>query len=134
MVRKFRIKSDIEELKIIEKAIDEITVLAKVSSNCYGKILVSVLEAVNNAIVHGNKFALDKFVDVAIKWKDEKLSVTVKDEGLGFEPDKIPDPTLPENIEKVNGRGIFLMTKLVDEIKFNKKGNSVAFVFNNITS
>ena len=134
MVRKFRIKSDIEELKIIEKAIDEITVLAKVSSNCFGKILVSVLEAVNNAIVHGNKFALDKFVDVTIKWKDEKFSVTVKDEGPGFKPDKIPDPTLPENIENVNGRGVFLMTKLADEIKFNKKGNSVTFVFNNITS
>ena len=134
MVKRIRIKSEIANLRIIEKAVDEITAQAKVSSNCYGKILVAVLEAVNNAIVHGNKSLPDKFVDVAMKYSDDTFTVIVKDEGPGFSPENVPDPTLPENIENVDGRGIFLMTKLSDEIEFNDKGNMVTFVFNNIAS
>jgi serine/threonine-protein kinase RsbW len=132
MEKKLKIKSDLENLREVEKAIDDITVSAKISHSCYGKILVAVLEAVNNAIAHGNKFSHDKFVDISLKCRGEKLTVVVKDKGAGFSPDTIPDPTLPENIEKFTGRGVFLMTKLADEIKFNKKGNTVTFVFNNI--
>jgi serine/threonine-protein kinase RsbW len=53
----------------------------------------------------------------------------VSDEGKGFKPREIPDPTKPENIESTNGRGVFLMSKLADEIEFNKKGNSVKMTF-----
>jgi len=132
MEKKIKIASDLENLRIVEKAIDEITTAAKISPSCYGKILVAVLEAVNNAIAHGNKFSPDKFVDISLKCRGEKLTIVVKDKGTGFSPKNVPDPTLPENIEKISGRGVFLMTKLADEIKFNKKGNSVTFVFKNI--
>jgi len=134
MEKKIKIASDLENLRIVEKAIDEITAISKISNSCYGKILVAVLEAVNNAIAHGNKFSPDKFVDISLKCRREKLTVIVKDNGSGFSPKNVPDPTLPENIEKISGRGVFLMTKLADEIKFNKKGNIVTFVFNNIAS
>ena len=134
MEKKLKIASDLENLRMVEKAIDEITALKGISHASYGKVLVAVLEAVNNAISHGNKFSPDKFVNISLKCKGSKFTVKVKDEGHGFSHENIPDPTLPENIEKISGRGVFLMTKLADEIKFNKKGNSVTFVFNNIDS
>jgi serine/threonine-protein kinase RsbW len=134
MMKKLKISSDLENLRIVEKEIDEITLSAKISHSNYGKILIAVLEAVNNAIVHGNKALPEKFVDLSLKFKGDKFMVVVKDEGSGFSPEKVPNPTLPENIEKIDGRGIFLMMNLSDEIKFNKKGNSVTLVFNNINS
>ena len=134
MVKKMKISSDLNNLRIVEKALDEITALAKISHVCYGKILVAVLEAVNNAITHGNKFCPDKFVNISLKCEGDKLTAVVKDEGPGFSPENVPDPTLPENIEEINGRGVFLMMKLADEIKFNKKGNWATLIFNNISS
>jgi len=132
MEKRLKIASDLENLREVEKAIDEVTASANIIHTAYGKILVAVLEAVNNAITHGNKFLPNKFVDISLKCRRDKLTVTVKDEGHGFSPAEVPDPTLPENIENIQGRGVFLMTKLADEIKFNKKGNSVTFVFKNI--
>jgi len=134
MIKKLKISSDLENLRIVEKEIDEITTSINVSPKCYGEILVAVLEAVNNAIAHGNKFSPEKSVNISLKFTKDKFSVSVKDEGPGFSPDNVPDPTLPENIEKVSGRGVFLMMKLADEIKFNKKGNCVTITFNDITS
>ena len=134
MIKKLKISSEIENLRIVEKAIDEITALTNISYSCYGKIMVAVLEAVNNAIVHGNKFSSDKFVNISLKSESDKLTVVVKDEGTGFSPESVPDPTLPENIEKISGRGVFLMMKLADEIKFNKKGNTATLIFNDISS
>ena len=63
---------------------------------------------------------------------ENKMVITVTDEGRGFKPREVPDPTKPENIEAMNGRGIFLMKRLADEIQFNKKGNSVKLTFKNI--
>jgi len=134
MVKKLKIGSELENLRIVEKAIDEILSAAEISPSCYGKILVAVLEAVNNAITHGNKFSSDKLVNISLKCADDKLTVVVKDEGTGFSPKNVPDPTLPENIEKFTGRGVFLMTKLADEIKFSKKGNVTTLIFNNIAA
>jgi len=134
MVKELKITSDIESLKIVEKAIDEITAELGISQACYGNIWVGSIESVNNAITHGNKFAPDKFVNVSLKCEDDKFTIIVEDEGCGFSPENVPDPTLPENIEKLTGRGLFLMTKLADEIEFNEKGNLVTLVFNNIFS
>ena len=132
MIKKLRIQSKVENLRAVENAIDNITGEAGISQDNYGKILVSTLEAVNNAIVHGNKADVDKIVDIEIKLDDEELIIIVEDEGVGFIPNIIPDPTKPENIEAINGRGIYLMTKLADNIKFNKRGNKVTMKFKNI--
>ncbi len=132
MIKNIKIESKVSNLGIVENAVDSITREAGISADCYGKILVSVMEAVNNAIIHGNKQDTNKFVDVSIKVDGDLLEVTVTDEGSGFKPGSVPDPTRPENIENVNGRGIFLMKKLTDEIEFNKKGNRVRMKFKNI--
>lgn len=134
MYKNIKIESDISNLRIVEKAIDEATNEIGISQDNYGKILVSTLEAVNNAILHGNKSNPQKIVDIEIAFKANVLKITVKDEGNGFRPEEVPDPTLPENIEELNGRGVYLMSRLSDKLKFSKKGNTVTMIFNNLTT
>jgi serine/threonine-protein kinase RsbW len=134
MHRKLKIESNINNLTIIESAIDEVMNEIGIKQQNYGKILVSTLEAVNNAITHGNKSKKEKMVNVEIIFRNEKLKIKVTDEGLGFLPENVPDPTKPQNLECVNGRGIFLMSRLADEVKYSKKGNAVTMLFKNIRS
>jgi serine/threonine-protein kinase RsbW len=132
MLKQIKIESDIANLNIVENAIDSLTNEIGISLDSYGKILVAVLEAVNNAIVHGNKANLSKKVEINFVIEKNNLNISVTDEGIGFKPEEVPDPTKPENLEAINGRGVFLMSKLADEIEFNKSGNSVTLMFKNI--
>jgi len=134
MFKKIRIESKLSNLRIVENTVDEITSDFGISDNNYGKILISLLEAVNNAIIHGNNLLPGKFVDISIEYKKLILTIKVKDEGHGFTPEGVPDPTIPDNIEEVNGRGVFIMSKLADSIKYSKKGNSVTMTFNIVVS
>jgi serine/threonine-protein kinase RsbW len=133
MYKNIRIESDVTNLRIVEKAIDEVTNEMGISQDNYGKILVSTMEAVNNAIMHGNKSNPEKVVDIEIAFKTNVLKITVEDEGQGFRPEEVPDPTLPENIEEINGRGVYLMSRLSDKLKFSKRGNRVTMIFKNLT-
>lgn len=132
MYKKIKIGSDIINIRVVENAIDEVTNDIGISQDYYGKILVSTLEAVNNAILHGNHSDPKKIVDVAISYKSNYLKIKVKDEGSGFKPDEVPDPTTPEKIESLNGRGVYLMSRLADKIEYSKRGNCVTMTFNNI--
>jgi len=132
MYRKFKIESVLANIRMVENAIDSATSELGISEENYGKILVSTLEAVNNAIIHGNKSDPSKFVGVFISFENSDLIIKISDEGLGFKPEKVPDPTIPENIESINGRGVFLMSHLADKLKYNRKGNSVTMIFKNI--
>jgi serine/threonine-protein kinase RsbW len=134
MYKRIKIQSTTSNIRIVEKAIDETTGEIGISQESYGKILVSTLEAVNNAILHGNGSVPEKVVDIEITYKNGELKIKVSDEGSGFCPEKVPDPTTPENIETLNGRGVYLMSRLADKIKFNKAGNSVTMSFKNILS
>ncbi len=132
MYKKIKIESRMINLRVVETAIDEASSEIKISEENYGKILVSTLEAVNNAIQHGNKSDPDKFVNIDIRFKSNELKIKITDEGIGFRPEEVPDPTLPDNIEALNGRGIYLMSRLADGIKYSKKGNAVTMTFKNI--
>jgi serine/threonine-protein kinase RsbW len=134
MYKKIRIESSVGSLRIVENAIDEATTVIGISQDNYGKILVSVMEAVNNAILHGNHSNPEKMVDIEIYFKSNELTISVTDEGPGFRPETVPDPTTPENIEALNGRGIYLMSHLADKIQYTEKGNSVTMTFKNILS
>ena len=96
----------------------------------YGKISLSVIEAVNNAILSGNKRQPDKMVSLVAEKTDKQFKVTVSDEGEGFDYEVIPDPTLPDNINKITGRGLYLMKTLSDELIFENGGSTVTLVFN----
>jgi len=132
--KRLQIESKMTNMRIIETAIDEITASLGIKADDYGKILVATLEAVNNAITHGNKANPEKIVDVEIIYEKDQMLVKVTDEGPGFDPSTIPDPTKPENIEELSGRGVFLMSKLADAINFNEKGNSVTMTFKEVTT
>ncbi|MFO7620741.1 MAG: ATP-binding protein [Bacteroidales bacterium] len=132
LYKRLKIESVMANMRIVEKAIDEVTASLGIKADDYGKILVATLEAVNNAITHGNKINPEKLVDVEIKYEKNKILITVTDEGPGFDPESVPDPTKPENIEELSGRGVFLMSKLADKIDFNKKGNSVTMTFREV--
>jgi serine/threonine-protein kinase RsbW len=132
MYKRLKIESVTNNLRVVEKAIDEITNDLGIAQDNYGKIMVSAMEAVNNAIVHGNKLNPSKFVNITISHSENEVKIKVIDQGSGFNPESVPDPTIPENIEMINGRGVFLMSHLADEISFTKKGNSVTMVFKNL--
>ena len=132
MRKKIKILSGINNLRIVETLIDSVTNEIGIRQENYGKILISTLEAVNNAILHGNESDPAKSVEIEVTFIKKELKIKVTDEGHGFKPDMLPDPTFPENLESLNGRGVFLMSQLADEIKFSKKGNSVLMKFKNI--
>ena len=89
---------------------------------------VGLTEALSNAMLYGNNSDPEKSVRVEVAIKLEEVSVRVTDQGVGFDPTTVPDPTLPANISKSGGRGIFLMKALMDEVQFNDRGNSVTLV------
>jgi len=132
MNKSFKIESVIGNLRVVENAIDEATNEIGISPEEYGKILVSTLEAVNNAILHGNGSDPEKFVNIEIIYEGSELVIKVLDEGNGFRPDEVPDPTKPQNIETINGRGVYLMTHLADIINYSERGNEVTMIFKNI--
>lgn len=134
MLKKLNLESKLGSLRIVEKAIDEVTSELGISQENYGKILVSTLEGVNNAILHGNNSDPLKKVHVEIGFANNQLKIKISDEGKGFIPENVPDPTIPENREELNGRGVFLMSRLADKIKFSKKGSMVTLTFIDIVS
>jgi anti-sigma regulatory factor (Ser/Thr protein kinase) len=95
----------------------------------YPNILISLTEAVNNAVQHGNRNDVSKTVFVRSEKQQHILHCEISDEGRGFDPDKIPDPTDPENIEKPGGRGVFLMRQLSDNVRFRDNGSTVELEF-----
>ncbi len=130
MEKKINIASEIENLREVERVIDEISDENNIGSEIYGNILIACLEAANNAVSHGNKLDPSKRVEITMSIKGNKLTVVTKDEGPGFDFENVPDPTAPENIENVNGRGIFLMSQLSDELVFHEQGRVSEMVFN----
>lgn len=130
MKKDIDISSEISNIRKIENVIDELSNELMINTDSYGKILIATLEAVNNAIIHGNKTDISKHVNVGFKLKKKSLNITVRDEGKGFNPKIVPDPTSPENIENLHGRGVYLMNNLADDIEFNPDGNQVTMTFN----
>lgn len=92
------------------------------------KLRIAVSEALANAIHYGNADQRGKIVQVRADIDAWGVTVQVTDEGRGFDPELVPDPTLPHTIESPTGRGIFLIRQLADQVSFNEKGNSVTLM------
>ncbi|NVO08570.1 MAG: ATP-binding protein [Bacteroidales bacterium] len=129
MKKQLTIDSKVENICYVEKIIDEISDEIKISSDIYGKILIATIEAVNNSIVHGNKLDPSKKVMIGIYYEKPNLRISISDQGCGFDFSNVPDPTTPENIENISGRGVFLMKKLADNLIFNDTGTQVELIF-----
>jgi len=127
---KLNFVSTSSNIVIAEKLIDDVCLKYEVDEDNYGNILIAVTEAVNNAINHGNQQDPTKKVHLEVTYlPDRTLKFTVTDEGDGFNYSLLPDPTDPENIEKISGRGVFLMKNLADSIEFSNDGKSVEMRF-----
>jgi serine/threonine-protein kinase RsbW len=113
------------EVAAISPFVDRLMVLFR-KCGCVSQgesdVEIALREALANAIIHGNHENPRKHVYVRCRCKPDEVSIAVKDEGRGFELNKIADPTAPENTGAVDGRGIYLMKALMDEVRFEKGG------------
>lgn len=102
-----------------EKKLKSILDKLNLASSQEHNLLVAASEAVNNAVVHGNKNRPGKKVFLDIDYSGRNITLEVQDEGGGFNPVDVPDPLLPENLLKPSGRGIHIMKSLMDSVKFD---------------
>lgn len=119
-----------ENVNKVEAFVEVLKTDLQLSEEMEANILVALSEAVNNAIVHGNKKDPAKKVSIRMEKEGNLLSFLVADEGQGFDPAVIIDPTAPENLDKPSGRGIFLMRTLADKVEFADGGRKVNIAFN----
>jgi len=117
------------QVRVIPSAIDQtLDFIAKLRKADGSEIDIEVAlgEALANAVVHGNREHSAKHVFVTCRCTEEgQVSITVQDQGRGFDTDSVPDPTLPENLLRTSGRGIYLMTALMDTVRFDENGTVV---------
>jgi len=119
-------KSSTKEISCIEKFLQQVNKKLNIDDGTMHRILVSCTEAVNNAIIHGNKSDPHKKVTVQCIAEKKSLTFRVKDEGTGFDPTALEDPREEKNLLKENGRGVFLMRSLMDSIVIKRlKSGSV---------
>ena len=109
------IPSDTKYLSDVELHIKEIIDNFNWSEEKINSILIAISEAVNNAIIHGNKRDMNKTVKIFTTITEKNVEVKVKDQGNGFVLDEVPNPLLPENLTKDSGRGILIMRSLVEK-------------------
>ena len=87
-------------------------------------IILAVREGISNAIKHGNKCDISKKVIVRMSYDNNQLDVVIEDEGVGFDPSKVQNPLLPENLLKSTGRGIFYIRSFMDDTQYEFKQNN----------
>jgi serine/threonine-protein kinase RsbW len=128
--KELRIRSSNESLSQVEYFVDEICEIYYITNSYYGNILMAILEAVKNAIIHGNKNNPEKVVIISFKNIPNGLCFTIKDEGKGFDFRNVPNPleASDSNVDKV-GKGIFLICSLADQVSYNAHGNIVEIIF-----
>lgn len=120
------------ELGAIERAVEYVTRRCESCGDDPRRLRfnfrVALTEALSNAMLYGNHRDRSKRVRVEVYVRNCSVVARVTDEGEGFDPGRIPDPTSKDNLEKAGGRGLFLMHTLLDEVHYNDRGNSVTLV------
>ena len=119
------IPSDPEQGRVVQDDIIRALEARQFSDHDLFGIRLALEEAVVNAIKHGNGNDPAKSVRIAYQVDDDHVRIEIEDQGPGFNPDEIPDPTLPENLERPSGRGIMLMRSFMNVVQFNDRGNCV---------
>jgi serine/threonine-protein kinase RsbW len=121
-----------KDVRTIEHAVDNVIgrspTCAEQARRLQLNFRVALTEALSNAMLYGNSRDPSKRVLVEIAFPLGGIQARVTDQGMGFDPNAVPDPTRPENITKSCGRGLFLMRKLLDEVWYNDQGNQVTLV------
>lgn len=113
------ISSDPNNLITVEEFINFVSAEANFDESKLPGLMLALTEATTNAIIHGNRKDVSKKVFIKAEISKEKLIFRIKDEGKGFDPSRIPDPTMPENLMKDSGRGLYLMRIYADDLSYN---------------
>jgi serine/threonine-protein kinase RsbW len=108
--------SRIETVATAAAAVAEFVTRSGVSEDAAFGIDMAVREAVTNAVVHGNSQDEQKLVDIILRSSPDAVEISIHDQGAGFNPNEVPDPTADENLLKTSGRGIFFMRSFMDEV------------------
>jgi len=122
------LQSDPQQVTKVEHYLENISKLLNLDEIQFNKLLVAATEAVNNGIIHGNNRNPKKKVTLTCEYLNDTLIVTVEDEGAGINPAALPDPLSEENLLRENGRGIFLMRSLMDEVGFARTSHGAAVI------
>jgi len=124
------IKSVQTQIHVVEQELEKFGHKAGLSENDIEDFGIATTEMVNNAIRHGNNNDPTKYVHVKFLVSNSEMRVVVRDDGGGFNPDKIADPLKPENLYKESGRGIFIVRMLMDKVdfRFTKAGTEVILI------
>jgi serine/threonine-protein kinase RsbW len=113
------IESDPNNLITVEEFVNYFAMDLGIDEEKISGLMLSVTEATTNAIIHANKCDVTKKVELDVFVNDGYITIKVKDEGKGFDPTKVPNPTEPENLLKDSGRGLYLMRIYMDDLKYN---------------
>lgn len=120
------VESNLDRLGEVEEMAEKAADLMNFNDEERDSLAIAVTEAVSNAIVHGNKEDEAKRVEVVFEVGRGRVRVSVKDQGPGFDPEKVNNPLDPENLLKESGRGIFILSALMDEVSFDfSKGGTL---------
>lgn len=128
-VKKVILTSDPMNLQRVEEFISEINRQHEICPKVYPNILITLTEAVSNAIHHGNNADVNKKIAICCRIKSSRITFKISDEGQGFNHKNLPDPTSPTQIDKENGRGVYIMRQLSDKLKFSDNGRTVEIQF-----
>jgi serine/threonine-protein kinase RsbW len=115
----YRLDSTLETVDSAEQTASRIASETGFGEDEVMQIAMAVREAAVNAVLHGNAYDPDKKVDLEFERTNQGLVITIRDEGKGLDPAKIPDPLAPENLLKTSGRGIFLIRSFMDDVQIN---------------
>lgn len=119
------IPSDLGEARLVQTQIEEALLGVSYTEHEVFAVRLAVEEALVNAIKHGNQLDPDKRVEVSFQVTCERFDIRIVDEGPGFNPDDVPDPTAIENIERPCGRGLLLIRGFMSEVNYHGRGNIV---------
>lgn len=122
------ITSDLNKARQLEEQLLEEVARRGYSETEIFAIKLALEEVLVNAIKHGNKYDVSKSVRVDHEINEHRVVLTITDEGKGFRPAAVPDPTADENLEKPCGRGLMLMRSFMDEVSYNDRGNQVRLI------
>ncbi|MEP6647414.1 MAG: ATP-binding protein [Saprospiraceae bacterium] len=113
----------------VEHFVQQLVTTLNIDPNLYPNMLISLTEAVNNAMQHGNQFDDQKKIFVSYRKRAHQIRFIISDEGSGFDPINIPDPTSAEHLDVEGGRGVFLMKQLADDLQFLDHGRTVELMW-----
>ena len=117
-----KLESTLDSVDVAEEVVKKFAEQNGLPEDDVHQIGMAVREGVVNAVVHGNRYNAQKMVSLTAEATADRLTITVQDQGEGFDPDDIPDPLAEENLLRKSGRGLFLIRAFMDELRLERLG------------